>query len=174
MLSVFKCSPDAILPSYSTSASACFDLHACLPKQSVVKCFLPFPCNPFASSELSKVFTIDEKGQVELPSGARALIPTGLKFDIPAKHSIRLHPRSGLSFKHGIMLSNCEGVIDEDYVEEVFISIFNSSPTSFVIRHGDRICQAELVLDTRSSIVETHTPPCKKTTRSGGFGSTGT
>lgn len=174
MLKVFKCVPEATIPSYSTHSSACFDLHACLPKDAQVKSFVPFPCNPFGSSELSKVFTIDEKGQVELPSGARALIPTGLKFDIPSNHSIRLHPRSGLAFKHGIMLSNCEGVIDEDYVEEVFISVFNSSPASFVIRHGDRICQAELVLDSRSGIVETTTAPSKKTNRSGGFGSTGT
>lgn len=173
MLKVFKCVPEAIIPSYSTQSSACFDIHACLPKDALVKSFLPFPCNPFGSSELSKNFTVDEKCQVELPSGARALIPTGLKFDIPANHSIRLHPRSGLAFKHGIMLSNCEGIIDEDYVEEVFISVFNSSPTSFVIRHGDRICQAELVCDSRYPIIESKTRPKSKTNRKGGFGSTG-
>lgn len=173
MLEIFRCVPDAILPSYATASSACFDIHACLIENTQVKSFVHFPPSPFGSSETSRIFTITDKRDVELPAGTRALIPTGLKFNIGDGYSVRLHPRSGLSFKHGLSLSNCEGVIDADYVDEVFISIINLSACSVTIRHGDRICQGELVKDTRCAIVETLTQPVKKTTRSGGFGSTG-
>ena len=173
MLFVFKCIPEATIPTYATASSACFDVYACLPKDITVKCFVPFPCNPFASSEFNRTITIDDKQQFELPSGARALIPTGLKFNIPSKHSVRLHPRSGLSFKSGVVLANCQGVIDEDYVEQVFVPLFNCSPCSVTITHGDRICQGELVKDLAAAVVETHDEPTKKTDRSGGFGSTG-
>jgi dUTP pyrophosphatase len=173
MLSVFKCVPEAIIPTYGTASSACFDLYACLTKNSLVKSFVPFPCNPFGSSEFSRTFTIDDKLEFQLPSGARALVPTGLKFNIPPSHSLRLHPRSGLAFKSGITLSNCEGVIDEDYVEQVYVSIYNISPCSVTIRHGDRICQGELVKDVRANIKETFDEPKIKTDRKGGFGSTG-
>jgi dUTP pyrophosphatase len=173
MLTIFRCSPEAILPSYATPSSACFDIHACLIENAQVKSFVHFPPSPYGSSEHSRIFTITEKREIELPAGTRALIPTGLKFDIGEGHSIRLHPRSGLSFKHGLSLSNCEGVIDADYVDEVFVSVINLSACSVTIRHGDRICQGELVKDLRNVIIETHIEPVKKTTRNGGFGSTG-
>ena len=173
MLIVFKCRPEAIVPIYSTQSSSCFDIHACIPQHTQVNSIVPFPSNPFGSSELPRVFSVDDTCSIELPAGTRALIPTGLKFDIPAQYSVRLHPRSGLSYKHGITLSGCEGVIDEDYVDEVFVSIFNSSPCSVIIKHGDRICQGELVLDIRATIVETSMEPKNKTNRKGGFGSTG-
>lgn len=173
MLSIFKCVPDAIIPSYATASSACFDIHACLVENDQVKSFVHFPPSPFGSSEHSRIFTINDKQEIELPAGTRALIPTGLKFDISDGYSVRLHPRSGMSFKYGLSLSNCQGVIDADYVDQVFVSIINLSACSVTIRHGDRICQAELVKDLRCDIIQTHKEPTKKTTRTGGFGSTG-
>jgi dUTP pyrophosphatase len=173
MLSIFRCVPNAIIPSYATASSACFDIHACLVEGVQIKSFVHFPPSPFGSSEHTRFFAVDSKGEIHLPAGTRALIPTGLKFDIADGHSVRLHPRSGLSFKHGLSLSNCEGVIDADYVDEVFVSVINLSACDITIRHGDRICQGELVKDSRCAILETHTEPAKKTTRNGGFGSTG-
>lgn len=37
MFSVFKCRPEANIPSYATRFSACFDLYACLPNDLEVK-----------------------------------------------------------------------------------------------------------------------------------------
>ena len=170
MLKVFKCNQDAIVPSYATARSACFDVHACLSQITGVKAKLRAALRHYEEDVLLKV----DADQVRIPPGGRALIPTGLKFDIPENHSLRLHPRSGLSFKHGLNLSNCEGVIDEDYIEEVFVSVCNNSSTPIIIKHGDRICQGELVLDSRCAIDLTESPPTAKSNRSGGFGSTGT
>jgi len=60
-------------------------------------------------------------------------VPTGLIFDIPLGFSLRIHPRSGLSYRRGISLSNCEGVIDSDYVEQTFVSVINNSDVTFVL-----------------------------------------
>jgi dUTP pyrophosphatase len=165
MLRVFKVFSDAILPKYATKASACFDLHACLIAGQTIK----------KSGPSNVLYDLEVKTdqQVSVNPGDRMLIPTGLKFHIPPNHSVRLHPRSGLAFKNGIALSNCEGVIDEDYVDPVFVCLINNSGTTFIVGHGDRICQAELIVDCRSEIVEALDAPTKKTDRAGGFGSTG-
>jgi dUTP pyrophosphatase len=101
------------------------------------------------------------------------LIPTGLVFNIPDGYSIRIHPRSGISFKNGIQLANCEGVIDSDYYHETFVALVNMSDVPFTIKHGDRIAQAELVQDLGAKFSETTERPEMRTNRQGGFGSTG-
>lgn len=165
MIKVYKSNTEATIPQYATESSSCFDLHACLVPHTTIKCRL--------WNNDDEALYVSETGRLILPSMTRALIPTGLIFDIPRNHSLRLHPRSGLSFKSGITLVNGEGVIDEDYIEPVFVAVLNVSNMVFVISHGDRICQAELVCDSRYSIAETTTRPQAKTSRKGGFGSTG-
>jgi dUTP pyrophosphatase len=169
-LAIFKINEAAITPQYSTEASACFDIHACLPQSTRVKAKVK--TNPL-SRDTDAILPSNSDLTITLPPGARALIPTGLKFHIPKNHSLRLHPRSGHAFKNGITLVNCEGIIDEDYVDEVFVAVYNTSNEPFVIKHGDRICQAELVKDIKVNISESKVEPTKKTSRSGGFGSTG-
>jgi dUTP pyrophosphatase len=169
-LAVFKSNAAAIIPAYSTEASACFDIHACLPQGTRVKAKVK--TNPL-SRDTDAILASGPDLTVTIAPGARALIPTGLKFHIPKGHSLRLHPRSGHAFKSGIMLANCEGIIDEDYVDEVFVAVYNTSNEAFTIKHGDRICQAELLKDIKVNISESKSEPTKKTSRSGGFGSTG-
>ena len=55
----------------------------------------------------------------------RVLIATGIIMDIPVRHSVRLHARSGNAFKKGLTLANSEGIIDNDYVEEIKIIMMN-------------------------------------------------
>ena len=169
-LAIFKINEAAVTPQYSTEASACFDLYVCTPKGTQVKAKVK--TSPF-SRDTDTILTSGSDLAIIVPPGARALIPTGLKFHIPKGHSLRLHPRSGHAFKNGITLINCEGIIDEDYVDEVFVAVYNTSNEPFTIKHSDRICQAELAKDIKVNISESKTEPIKKTSRSGGFGSTG-
>ena len=103
----------------------------------------------------------------------RVLIPTGLILDIPAGHSVRLHSRSGLVWEQGLYLTNCEGVIDWDYVEPLYVMMTNLSQSPKSINNGNRICQAELVERIQYDFIEAKNPPVQKTERDGGFGSTG-
>ncbi|OUV90828.1 MAG: hypothetical protein CBD03_05550 [Rhizobiales bacterium TMED143] len=87
---------------------------------------------------------------------------------------MRIHPRSGLAFKNGITLANSEGVVDSDYVQQTYVMLYNMSDKAFIVEDGDRIAQAE-VLESYSKFVfeEVFDEPETKTSRTGGFGSTG-
>lgn len=165
-LSIYKCHDDAVVPKYATKFSSCFDIHACLIPGWELKGKL--------EDGADCVISVTDSRVVGIPPKSRILVPTGLKFNIPPCCSVRLHPRSGMAFKYGLMLVNCEGVIDEDYCEQVFAAVYNCSNNFISIAHSDRICQAEMIKDSRTEILETKIEPLKKSDRLGGFGSTGT
>ncbi|QHI95568.1 dUTP diphosphatase [Aristophania vespae] len=81
---------------------------------------------------------------VTLKAGERTVIPTGLKAAIPAGYELQIRPRSGLALKHGIMLPNTPGTIDEDYRGEIGIIIMNGGSEPFTIERGMRIAQGIL------------------------------
>ena len=159
-LHYYKLYPNVIDLGFSTSGSACVDLRAYLQDGEII-------------TSVDNADSRVKDGILNVTPGARVLVPTGIVFNIPNSYSVRLHPRSGLAFKRGISLSNCEGVIDSDYVEEVFVSIINFSKNAVRIKHGERIAQAEMIGSLFWSVKETSTRPGIKTERIGGFGSTG-
>ena len=67
------------------------------------------------------------QGRVQINSTERMLVPTGLIFDIPAGYSVRLYPRSSLALKQGLTLANNVGIIDSDYVQPVYMMVYNIS-----------------------------------------------
>ncbi|GAJ29403.1 dUTP diphosphatase [Acidomonas methanolica] len=109
---------------------------------------------------------------VVLAPGGRALIPTGLKLALPQGYEVQVRPRSGLALRHGIMLPNAPGTIDEDYRGELGVIVLNGGSDSFTITRGMRIAQAVLAPVVRLRWVEVEM--LDATTRGeGGFGSTG-
>ena len=111
-------------------------------------------------------------GPVTIAPGQRALVPTGLAIAVPAGHELQIRPRSGLALKHGIMLPNSPGTIDEDYRGEVQVIVLNGGDAPFIVERGMRIAQAVLAPVTRAAWREVETLP--ETPRgTGGFGSTG-
>ena len=100
-------------------------------------------------------------------------MPTGLVFDLDPNTSLRIHPRSGLALKNGIIVANCEGVVDADYVQQTYVMLYNISGAPFIVTDGDRIAQGEVVPLNQTPIVLADREPGNKTSRSGGFGSTG-
>jgi dUTP pyrophosphatase len=167
-IKVYKVEPTAQLPNYQTRKAACFDLSAFIDKEDITV---------FNGKEKSQIKTdLDGQNQkyyVTLAPSERALIRTGLIFDIPEEYSIRLHPRSGVALKYGLILANCEGVIDEDYINETKLIILNTTDQMIKIYHGDRIAQGEVVKYEQAEIEETIYEPSQKSNRVGGFGSTG-
>lgn len=47
-----------------------------------------------------------------LPPGKRAIVPTGLHFDIPEGYELQVRSRSGLAAKNGVFVLNGIGTID--------------------------------------------------------------
>lgn len=128
---------------------------------------------PKQATEQAACFDISSYGNHIVPARHSMAIETGLILDIPVGYSVRIHPRSGLAYKKGITLLNAEGIIDSDYTDELKIILFNTSNLDFIIEHGDRIAQGELVKNLDYKIEECYTAPTQKTDRVGGFGSTG-
>ncbi|AHC99585.1 dUTP diphosphatase [Leisingera methylohalidivorans] len=132
------------LPAYETAGAAGADIRANLP----------------------------DRGALTLEPGARALVPTGLRLEIPAGYEVQIRPRSGLALKHGITLPNTPGTIDSDYRGPLGVILLNAGQEPFEVRHGERIAQMVVapVLQARFELAET----LSGTSRGdGGFGSTG-
>ena len=80
--------------------------------------------------------------RVELPPGARALVPTGLAVAIPEGHAGFVQPRSGLAARHGITIVNTPGLVDSGYRGELKVILLNTDAAEpFVVEPGMRIAQ---------------------------------
>lgn len=109
---------------------------------------------------------------IVIPPGGRAIVPTGLRFEIPEGYEIQVRPRSGLAAKSGVTVLNAPGTVDSDYRGEVKVILANLGSEDFVVRGGDRIAQLVLAPVTRARFVSSES--IGKTGRGeGGFGSTG-
>jgi len=109
---------------------------------------------------------------LEIPPGGRALVPTGLAVALPPGYELQIRPRSGLALRHGLVLPNAPGTIDEDYRGEVQVIVMNAGDQPFRVERGMRIAQAVLAPVVRASWDEVD--ELDETPRAaGGFGSTG-
>lgn len=109
---------------------------------------------------------------VTLLPGKTALIPTGLRFEIPKGYEIQIRPRSGLALKNQITVLNTPGTIDADFRGEVKIILINLGDKEFIITPGMRIAQLVVapVVQARFTLAE----ELQDTIRgSGGFGHSG-
>ena len=130
------------LPAYSTISSAGMDVRASL------------------------------KEPVVLQPLQRALIPTGLRIQLPQGYECQLRPRSGLALKHGISLVNTPGTIDADYRGEIGVILINLSNEPFTVNNGERICQ--MIITTYSHTTWEVVESLDESERGeGGFGHTG-
>lgn len=163
-LHVYKLWQDAHLPEYGSEWAACFDLKAGLRDGDNIRLF--------TSTNGEKWRKVVNK-KVVLNHRERMLVPTGLVFDLREGEVLRIHPRSGLALKTGIIISNCEGIVDADYVQQTYVMLTNVSKEPFEIMDGMRIAQAEVATFQQYVIEQTDVEPEDKTSRTGGFGSTG-
>lgn len=130
------------LPSYSTPLSAGMDLRACIEDPVVLK--------PLE----------------------RAMIPTGLRIELPRGYEAQIRPRSGLAAKHGISIVNSPGTIDADYRGEIKVILVNLSSENFTVNKGDRI--AQMVVAKHETVEWEEAGSLAGSERGeGGFGSTG-
>ena len=77
---------DLPLPSYATPGAAGMDLRAFLPD-----------------------------GPVTFEHGELKMISMGFYVELPRGTEMQIRPRSGLALKHGFIIPNSPGTVDEDY-----------------------------------------------------------
>lgn len=135
------------LPSYETPGAAGADIRANLRPE-----------------DRASGFTLDPMH--------RAIVPTGIRVEIPLGYEMQIRPRSGLAVKHGITLPNTPGTIDSDYRGPLGVALINLGAEPYTIHHGDRIAQMIIapVVQVGFEVVETLSDTARG---EGGFGSTG-
>ena len=106
----------------------------------------------------------------------RMLIPTGLYFELPIGYELQIRPRSGHSFKTGLMA--ILGTVDTGYRGEVKVIMVNLNKEPQKIEQGERIAQGVVtsrLSDEFGKMVKLNSvEELSETERgSGGFGSTG-
>jgi dUTP pyrophosphatase len=135
------------LPSYETAGAAGADIRANLKPE-----------------DRGTGFTLDPMH--------RAIVPTGIRVEIPQGFEMQIRPRSGLAVKHGITLPNTPGTIDSDYRGPLGVALVNLGAEPYTIHHGDRI--AQMVVAPVVQVVFQVVDALSDTARGeGGFGSTG-
>ena len=75
---------------------------------------------------------------------SRALIPTGLRFDIPDGYEIQVRSKSGLALNQGLFVLNSPGTVDSGYLGEIQVILFNTTTEKIKIEKGQKIAQAVL------------------------------
>lgn len=110
---------------------------------------------------------------LELKPFSRALVPTGIKVEIPRGFAGFIQPKSGLALKHGVSIVNTPGLIDSGYRGEVAVILINLDPLqSFLIKRGQKIAQL-VIQKVEESTIEFIDFLNETTRGEGGFGSTG-
>ena len=140
-----KLSRGMTAPEYATPGSAAVDLRAALEEDAVLT----------------------------LAPGERAMIPTGISIAPETRDVVAIVAgRSGLGIKSGVTLSNCIGVIDNDYRGEICVGLINHGDKPFEVRRGDRIAQLMFMPVYAANFIACDT--LDETERgAGGFGHTG-
>jgi dUTP pyrophosphatase len=124
---------------------------------------------------LDSGFDLYSTEDIILPPFGRALVPTGLSFDLPEGYEMQVRTKSGLAINQGLMVLNSPGTVDRGYQGEIKVIVFNVNNHELTIPKGMKVGQGVIcpVLcgnDILFDQVEGFEP---KERGDNGFGSTG-
>ena len=72
----------------------------------------PDAVTPFYNYPTDSGFDLHSINEITIPAFGRALVPTGLAFDIETGHEIQVRTKSGLAINQGLMVLNSPGTVD--------------------------------------------------------------
>jgi dUTP pyrophosphatase len=131
--------------------------------------------DPFYNYPSDSGFDLYATQTVYITKFGRALVPTGLSFDIKDGYEIQVRSKSGLAINQGLMVLNSPGTVDNGYTGEVQVIIFNTNDFAYTIEKGTKIAQAVLcpVVNGKWVDLKETTEEINKDRNENGFGSTG-
>jgi dUTP pyrophosphatase len=103
----------------------------------------------------------------------RALVPTGLSFDIKDGYEIQVRSKSGLAINQGLFVMNSPGTVDNGYTGEIKVALYNSTELFQTIYKGDKIAQLILIPTVDFQVEEVTDIISTDERGENGFGSTG-
>lgn len=128
---------DAVIPQKAYDEDFCYDLVAVSEEElapNVWKYGLGWGMQIEREEELIEIKSIDQYS-------------AKLKYlelvDSPLNLSIDIRPRSSV-WKTGMVLSNCEGTVDEGYINEISAVFYHVMPNMPRYRIGDKVAQMKI------------------------------
>lgn len=174
ILEIERLGPNIPTPTKGTKFSACYDL-SFYPSGYDAR-HRSYEVHGYnCRNEAQTLIIFDET--LTIPPNFRAMIPTGLKFKIPAGNHVKVFSRSSMALKRGLVVVNSVGIIDEDYNDPLYVLLMNVSDKHIDLKIGERIGQFECVRSTDLIFWDGQngfSDGASNTTRGGGLGSTGT
>jgi dUTP pyrophosphatase len=117
-------------------------------------------------------FTPNDMERISLAPNESALIPSGIKAQVPQGHAFIAFNKSGVATKKGLVVGAC--VVDEDYEGEIHIHVINTSRGFVEILPGEKLTQFILIPVNYQNVQQVESFPERHSERgAGGFGSTG-
>ena len=135
----------------------------------------PDAITPQYNYESDSGFDLHSVEDITIEPFGRALVPSGLSFDIKDGYEIQVRTKSGLAINQGLMVLNSPGTVDNGYTGEVKGIIFNTNNHSVTITKGIKFGQADLCPVVNGGWVHLEQKETieNKERGSNGFGSTG-
>jgi len=135
----------------------------------------PNAFDPKYNYETDSGFDLHAVEEVEIPAFGRALVPTGISFDIKDGYEIQVRSKSGLAINQGLMILNSPGTVDNGFSGEVKGILFNTNNHPVTITKGMKIGQAVLcpVVNGKWVNLVQQNKITEKDRGNNGFGSTG-
>lgn len=145
-----KLNPDAVIPYKPYPSDFCYDVVAVSEEEVAPNVW---------KYGLGLAFQIERGWETFLKSKSINPItgnPDETMFDLrrcPFNLSIDFRPRSSV-WKTGMVLSNCEGTVDENYINEVSAVFYHVMPNMQRYKIGDRIGQIKIGVTFPINFVE--------------------
>ncbi len=125
-----------------------------VPIQVLDEELIPAYATPFASGCDARAAIANTL--VILP-GTSALVPTGIKVELPLGYEIQVRPRSGFAAKNQVTVLNTPGTIDNDYRGEICIILMNFGKEPFTVTPKMRIAQLVLAPVVQAEFIRAQT-----------------
>lgn len=109
-----------------------------VPIQTASEEFIPTYATAQASGADAKA-AIDHPISIE--PDCSAIIPTGIRLEIPDGFELQVRPRSGFAAKNQVTVLNAPGTVDGDYRGEICVILINHGKEPFVVTPRMRIAQ---------------------------------
>lgn len=119
-------------------------------EEEVFKVDLPFKklhidaVVPKYAYDLDSGFDLFSTEDVHLLPFGRALVPTGLAFEVPDGTELQIRSKSGLAINQGLMVLNSPGTVDCGYLGEIKVIVMNMNDYAFTIQKGTKVGQGVL------------------------------
>jgi dUTP pyrophosphatase len=120
-------------------------------------------------------FDLYSTEDIVLPPFGRALVPTGLSFDLPQGYEMQVRTKSGLAINQGLMVLNSPGTVDRGYQGEIKVIVLNVNNHELIIPKGMKVAQGVIcpVLCGNDVLFDEVNEFEAKERGDNGFGSTG-